>query len=149
MPARPDPDPAANVDRADRAGRSPSSPGSRPAPLVAVAALVTAQGLGLVGLAVFYGVELVRATATSVVAAVISALLTLAGGLGVLLVARALWRGRRWGRAPALVTQLLVLPVAFSLVQGDRPYVGVPLVVWALAVLTLLFTPAVAGALED
>jgi len=53
------------------------------------------------------------------------------------------------GRAPALVVQLLVLPVAFGLLQGDRAYVGVPLVVWALAVLALLFTPAVAAALED
>jgi hypothetical protein len=116
---------------------------------VALAALVAAQGLGLLGLAAFYAVELLVADPTSAVAAVIAALLTLTGAVGLLLVARALWRGRRWARAPALVTQLLVLPVAFGLVQGDRAYVGVPLIVWALAVLVLLFTPAVGALLED
>jgi hypothetical protein len=124
-------------------------PRDRPPAVLAVAALVAAQGLGLVGLAVFYVVELVVASPGSVTRAVVAALLTLLGGLGLLAVARGLAGCRRWARAPALVTQLLVLPVAFGLVQGDRWYVGVPLILWALAVLVLLFTPAVAGVLEE
>ena len=127
----------------------PSTPLRRPAALVVLIALVVAQGLGLVGLAIFFVVELVVATESSAARAVVAALLTLLGGVGLLLVARGLARARRWARAPALVTQLLVLPVAWGLVQGDRWYVGAPLIAWSLAVLVLLFTPAVSGVLED
>jgi hypothetical protein len=126
----------------------PSPPG-RPAAGVALVALVAAQGLGLVGLAVFFLVELAVATPLSVPRALMAALLTLLGGAGLLLVARGLLRARRWARAPALVTQLLVLPVGAGLVQGGRWYVGVPLILAALAVLVLLFTPAVSDTLEE
>jgi len=126
----------------------PSAP-ARPTPLVVLAALVAAQGIGLAGLAVFFLVELVVSTPLSVTRAVTAALLTLLAGLGLLAVARGLHRRRRWARAPALVTQLLVLPVGAGLVQGGRWYVGVPLIGWALGVLVLLFTPAVSDALED
>ena len=124
-------------------------PAARPVAGLALVALVAAQGLGVAGLAVFFLVELVVATPLSVPRALMAALLTLLGGVGLLLVARGLDRGRRWARAPALVTQLLVVPVGAGLVQGGRWYVGVPLIGWALAVLVLLFTPAVAERLED
>jgi hypothetical protein len=122
---------------------------ARPTPLVVLVALVAAQGIGLAGLAVFFLVELVVSTPLSVPRAVTAALLTLLAGLGLLTVARGLHRRRRWARAPALVTQLLVLPVGAGLVQGGRWYVGVPLIGWALGILVLLFTPAVSEALED
>ena len=128
---------------------APTPTPNRAAAVVVLIILVAAQGLGLVGLAVFFAVELWVATESSALRAVMAALLTLFGGVGLLLVARGLARARRWARAPALVTQLLVLPVAWGLIQGDRGYVGVPLITWALAVLVLLFTPAVAGSLED
>jgi hypothetical protein len=123
--------------------------GARPLAATALVALVAGQGVGLVGLAVFFLVELIVATPLSVARALMAALLTLLGGAGLLLVARGLSRGRRWARAPALVTQLLAMPVAAGLVQGGRWYVGVPLIAWALAVLVLLFTPAVADRLDD
>ncbi len=112
-------------------------------------ALVAAQGIGLVGLAVFFLVELIVASPTSATRAVMAALLTLLAGLGLLAVARGLWRARRWARAPALVTLLLALPVAVGLVQGGRWYVGVPLILWALGVIVLLFTPAVGEVLDE
>jgi hypothetical protein len=112
-------------------------------------ALVAGQGVGLAGLAVFLLVELVVATPLSALRAVMAALLTLVAGLGLIAVARGLRRRRRWARAPALVTQLLVLPVGAGLVQSGRWYVGMPLILWALAVLALLFTPAVGEVLED
>jgi hypothetical protein len=126
----------------------PTQP-ARPTPLVVLAALVAAQGVGLAGLAMFFLVELVVSTPLSVPRAVTAALLTLLAGLGLLAVARGLHRRRRWARAPTLVTQLLVLPVGAGLVQGGRWYVGVPLIGWALGVLVLLFTPAVSDQLED
>ena len=122
---------------------------ARVTPLIALVGLVAAQGVGLAGLAVFFLVELVVSTPLSVPRAVMAALLTLLAGLGLLAVARGLHRRRRWGRAPAQVTQLLALPVGAGLVDGGRWYVGVPLIGWALGVLVLLFAPAVSDALED
>jgi hypothetical protein len=122
---------------------------ARPTPLVVLVGLVAAQGVGLAGLAVFFLVELVVSIPLSVPRAVMAALLTLLAGLGLLAVARGLLHRRRWARAPALVTQLIVLPVGAGLVQGGRWYVGVPLIGWAFGVLVLLFTPAVSDALED
>lgn len=129
--------------------QEPASAATRPTSLVVLVGLVAGQGVGLAGLAVFFLVELVVATPLSAPRAVMAALLTLVAGLGLLAVARGLRGRRRWARAPALVTQLLVLPVGAGLVQGGRWYVGMPLILWALAVLALLFTPAVGEVLED
>ncbi|MCV7379139.1 hypothetical protein BST11_14415 [Mycobacterium alsense] len=66
----------------------------------------------------------------------------LVGGV-VLAAGRALVVGRRWGRGLAVVTQLLLLPVAWYLGVGShQPAVGIPVGAVALAVLGLLFTPA-------
>lgn len=55
----------------------------------------------------------------------------------------ALVLGRRWGRALALVVQLLLLPVAWALLTDSHQLLyGVLLGVVVLAVLILLFTPA-------
>ena len=66
----------------------------------------------------------------------------LVGGV-VLVAGRALMVGKRWGRGLAVVTQLLLLPVAWYLAVGShRPAFGIPAGLVALTVLTLLFTPA-------
>ena len=117
--------------------------------LRACAALVGLQAVGLVAVAVFYLVELVVADTDDAVRALVTVGLALAAGVGLGLVARGLLHRRRWARSPALVTNLLVLPVAIGLLQGGRWYVGAPLLVWALAVLGLLFSPATAAALDE
>jgi hypothetical protein len=124
---------------------------SRPllsAPLALVGGLVGLQGLGLVVIAVFYLVELVVATASDVTGAIVTALLALASGGGLLLAGRGLMKGRRWARSPALVTNLILVPVAIGLLQGSRWYVGVPLLVWAASVVVMLFSRVVAAALD-
>jgi hypothetical protein len=113
------------------------------------AALVGLQALGLAAVAVFYLVELVVATEDDPVRALVTVGLALAAAVGLALVARGLLHGRRWARSPALVTNLLVVPVAIGLLQGGLWYVGAPLLLWALAVLGLLFAPATAAALDD
>lgn len=56
---------------------------------------------------------------------------------------RALTFGKRWGRGLAVVTQLLLLPVAWYLVvSSHQPAFGIPVSVAALTVLVLLFSPA-------
>ncbi len=55
----------------------------------------------------------------------------------------ALWNGRRWGRGLAVFAQLLLLPVAWYMgVGSQRPELGIPVAVVAVATLALLFTPS-------
>lgn len=64
-------------------------------------------------------------------------------GGGVLIGGIALLTGRRWGRAIAVVAQILLLPVAYALLtDSNQPWFGVPLAIAALAVLVLIFSPA-------
>ncbi|MEV3960443.1 hypothetical protein AB0M34_06005 [Nocardia sp. NPDC050193] len=59
----------------------------------------------------------------------------LASGIGLLF-------GQRWGRAIAVITQLLLLPVVWSLLFGSgQPLYGTVLGVVALGALGLLFAP--------
>lgn len=64
-------------------------------------------------------------------------------GAAVLAGGRALTLGKRWGRGLAVITELLLLPVAWYLaVDSHRPGFGIPAGLVALAVLGLLFSPA-------
>ncbi|MEA3530455.1 hypothetical protein [Nocardia implantans] len=59
----------------------------------------------------------------------------LAAGIGLLL-------GKRWGRAIAVIAQLLLLPVTWSLLtDSHQPVYGTVLGVVAVAALVLLFAP--------
>ena len=126
-----------------------SRPAARPGVLQIVAGLVATQGGLLVGIAVFYIVELVVATVTDVTRALVSAGLALLAGVGLLQVGRGLFRSRRWARSPALVTNLILMPVAVGLLQGGRWYVGAPLLGVAAAVVVLLFSSSVNATLEQ
>lgn len=64
-------------------------------------------------------------------------------GAGVIAAGRALMLGKRWGRGLAVITQLLLLPVAWYLAVGShQPGFGIPAGFVALVVLGLLFSPA-------
>lgn len=117
--------------------------------LQTTAVLVALQGVLLVGIGVFYVVELLVATADDVTRALVSAALAALAGAGLLLVARGLRDARRWARSPALVTNLILVPVAIGLLQGGRWYAGVPLLAAAAAVVVLLFSSSVNATLEE
>jgi hypothetical protein len=64
-------------------------------------------------------------------------------GAVVLAAGRALVVGKRWGRGLAVVTELLLLPVAWYVAVGShQPAFGIPVGIVALATLALLFSPA-------
>lgn len=63
-------------------------------------------------------------------------------GGGVLAGGLAVYQGRRWGRAIALLTQLLLIPVGWSLLtDSNLPVFGAPLLALVVVVLCLLFAP--------
>jgi hypothetical protein len=64
-------------------------------------------------------------------------------GGGVLAAGWALAVGKRWGRGPAVFTQLLLLPVAWYVGVGSHQLIyGIPLGLVALTALILLLSPA-------
>lgn len=106
----------------------------------AAGGLVGLEGLVGVGFAGFLALN--AASATQHVGGVLGeAGLFLVIGLGVLALARGLLRGRFWARTPAIVVQLLMLPVAWSLLTGHRVLIGVVTGAVSLATLALLMCP--------
>ncbi|HEX4698898.1 MAG TPA: hypothetical protein VH857_06000 [Actinomycetes bacterium] len=138
-----------------RPGTGPGQPGEpdergeRATTLLACAALVGLESLGLLVAAAAVAVELAVSSASDPLGAAVLAGLALVAGLGLALAARGLARRGRWARAPALVSNLILLPVGYGLVQSGRWYAGLPVMAIGLAVLVLLFHPATNAALDD
>ncbi|MFW0789076.1 hypothetical protein [Gordonia sp. CPCC 205333] len=64
-------------------------------------------------------------------------------GGGVLGGGVALLTGRRWGRAIAVVAQILLVPVAYALLtDSHQPWYGAPLIIIVVVTLVLLFMPS-------
>lgn len=69
-------------------------------------------------------------------------LVGLAAGLAMLRIGLGLVRVEGWARAPAVVVQLLLVPVGYTLAFTARqPAYGVPILALCVAELFLLFTP--------
>ena len=123
--------------------------GPRPRRLTYAAVLVGIEGLALVVAGVwmlvlgFTGEPDDRQQAvTGGVTLVVLALLPL-------LAARGLLALRGWSRGPAVITQVMALPVAYNLLQADSVAIpaGIALAVVAVAALVLLINPATTQAL--
>lgn len=91
------------------------------------AAVCALQALSLVGFVVFYLVELVQGAGDDPTRVVMSALLILVFAVGIGALARGWWRGANWPNTPTIVWNLLLLPVAWSLLQADRAVVALVL----------------------
>lgn len=64
------------------------------------------------------------------------------GGVGV--AAFQLLQGKRWGRGLVVMLQLLLLPIAYYMVQGGMWYFAIPVALIALVALSQLFSkPAI------
>ncbi|WP_270886526.1 hypothetical protein [Pedococcus sp. 5OH_020] len=97
----------------------------RPGRFRAVAALVCAvEAVVLLAFCAFYLWELARGEGDDPSRTVMSAVLIALTAVALGLLGRAWWRGASWPNAPTVVWNLLLLPVAWSLVQGDRAVVG-------------------------
>jgi hypothetical protein len=105
-----------------------------------VALVLAVEGLLLLAVAGWYGGVTLRsdgdkgAPGAEAVSAAVAALL-------LLLLARAVGRGKRWARSPAVTVNLIALPVALYSFQGGAWYVGAPVVLLAASVLYLFGTP--------
>jgi hypothetical protein len=119
-----------------------------PVPLLGAAVVVLLEGLLTAVLGVIVGVRAFRGDGSLVAGEFMAGCGVLVGvGLGV--VARGLTRHRRWSRAPALVAQIICVPVAITLAQGGRYAAGIPLLVVAVLCVLALFTSASTKAFDE
>jgi hypothetical protein len=124
--------------------------GRRPFTIVMAAALLAFEAVIALGYA---ALELgqIRMTRASVGVGV--AILMASFGLLLLLVARGVFRGKRWSRGPAVATQLILLPIAWSFKGGSTTWVSAVLAALAIVVLvgvlhprsTAVFVPSAAN----
>ncbi len=119
------------------------NPGAAPPAVRGAGLLVAVQGAAALVMAAVLLVRGIAGADQRVVNGLGTAVFFVLVGAVVLAAGRALTVGRRWGRGPAVITQLLLLPVAWYLtVDSHRPGFGIPAGIVALAVLGLLFSPA-------
>ncbi len=120
--------------------RPPPAPDPPPPQVRAAGVLVALQALAAIGAAVVVGLQ----TGSSPLSP--AAVLGQAGafalvGLALLAVGIGLVRGRRGARTPAIVTQLLLLPVVYSLIGPSQQLVpGIALGIYVAATFLLLIS---------
>src|SRR5215831_14746300 len=109
--------------------------------------LLGVQTLGLVALVGILVYADVRSTSTSTSgAAGLTAFVVLVAALFGLFV-WALTGRRAWARGPAVVLELLLLPVGYSLVTNGLAFIGIPVLVVAATTAGLLLAPSTRAAL--
>ncbi|MEV8531081.1 hypothetical protein [Streptomyces sp. NPDC051211] len=120
-----------------------------PGRLTAAAALTALEGLALAGLGVYLLFVGIAGDADSPQQAVTGGITVLALAALPLIAARGLRLGRRWSRGPALITQLMAMPVAWTLwtTGGAMIAAALALALTALAVIVLLVNPTATEAL--
>ncbi|KJK36959.1 membrane protein [Streptomyces variegatus] len=123
--------------------------GPRPRRLTYAALLAALEGLGLVVGGVWILVLGLTGHPDDRQQAVTGGITLIVLALLPLLAARGLLGRRSWSRGPAVITQLLALPVAYNLLQADSMAIpaGIALAVVAVASLVLLVNPETTRAL--
>ncbi|WP_282694270.1 hypothetical protein [Streptomyces sp. CC208A] len=120
----------------------------RPTRLAVAAGVALVEALGLLVGGVYMLVRVLTDGGGDLTGGVTLGVTVLALGLIPLAAARGLWRMRSWSRGPAVITQILALPVAWQMLQSEGviPY-GIALAVLAVTGLVLLVNPATTEAL--
>lgn len=133
-----------------RAARGyPAGVSKKPSPLTAAAVLTALEGLALAGLGVYMLFVGLAGHPDSPQQAETGGVTLLALAALPLIAAHGLRKGRRWSRGPALITQLMALPVAWTLwsTGGAMTAAAVALALAAVAVVALLVNPTATEAL--
>jgi hypothetical protein len=112
--------------------------GRRPLTIVVAAALLAVEALIALGYAVL---EIGQVRVSRVAVGLGVTILMACFGLLLLVVARGVLLGRRWSRGPAVATQLILLPIAWSFRGGVTTWVSVVLATLAIAVLVGVLHP--------
>ncbi|MGW5972530.1 hypothetical protein [Streptomyces sp. NPDC055186] len=122
---------------------TPDTTDPRPRRLTYAAGLTALEGLGLLAGGIWMLVRGLTGQPDDRQQAVTGGLTLMVLALLPLLAARGLLGRRSWSRGPAVITQLLALPVAYNLLQSDSVAIpaGIVLAVVAVTALVLLLNP--------
>jgi len=131
----------------DAVSELPAKPARHPFVLLLVLILFAECALVVVA-TIYLVVELLTATPDSLASAVALTVLTAIAAVWLGFIATNVLRGRAWTRGAAIVVQVLQGAVAIGCFQGilAQPAIGWLLLIPALVVLVLLFTPPVVAA---
>ncbi|MFF6997234.1 hypothetical protein ACFY93_20075 [Streptomyces sp. NPDC008313] len=134
-------------DTADRTDAMDAGP--RPSRLTGAAALAGLEGAALVVGGIYMLVMGLTGTPDDRGQAVTGGVTLAVLALLPLLAARGLLLRRSWSRGPAVVTQIMALPVAYSLLQADSVAIpgGIALAAVSVTALVLLLHPTTTRAL--
>ncbi|TDD19865.1 hypothetical protein [Nonomuraea diastatica] len=120
----------------------------RPLTLLIAAVVVALEGLVALGLGVLVAVQTLTGAPDNVTTALAESGFALLVAAGLLWVAwGGLFKRERWGRSPAVLTQIFMLLIAVTLIQSDQPQLGIPLIVVAVTGLVTLLAPSTTHAL--
>ncbi len=107
---------------------------------MAIGCLV-AEAVAALAAAALLGAAAVRGPSVSVASAVATIVVVLLLAVAFVALARLLARRSRGARGPALVLQLLLIPIGWYMTQGGTPWVGVPVLVVAVLCAAGLLAP--------
>ncbi|MFF2850743.1 hypothetical protein ACFVT5_31095 [Streptomyces sp. NPDC058001] len=129
---------------------APDAPeGPRPGRLTVAASLAALEGLALAAAGVYLLVMGLAGKPDNAQQAETGGVTLIVLALLPLLAARGLLKRRSWSRGPAIITQIMALPVAWTLLQADSMLIpgGIALAVVAVTALVLLVNPTTTEAL--
>ncbi len=117
---------------------SPNRTPARPTPLLLAAGLLAVGAVAALvfGIVVLTQIQVSRAVLGSGVA-----IWMIGYGVLLLVIARGVLRGRRWSRAPAVATQLILLPVAYSFRAAPTTWPAGAFAVAAIGILVGVLHP--------
>jgi hypothetical protein len=128
---------------------SSSSAPARPAPLLVGAGITALEGAALAAGGLYIMVSGFLGDQARLGFAEFSGAILLVIGLFALLAGRALLRGRKWGRSPAVLTNSICLPVAYYMWQsgGLTAALGIAVGLLGLAGIVSVLNPKVTAVL--
>ncbi|HET7798900.1 MAG TPA: hypothetical protein VFL38_00680 [Humibacillus xanthopallidus] len=120
-------DPSSSPSGHPASGQRPQPRGAATVAHRVAGALTALEGLVLLGFTVFYVVEMVSGATDNLSRAAVSTVLILVFGVGLLALARGWFGAADWPKTPTVLWNALLLPVAWSLREGDRAQIAVAL----------------------
>ncbi|MFV0127873.1 hypothetical protein ACLGI4_09185 [Streptomyces sp. HMX112] len=137
------------MSRTERRTPETPAPAPRPARVTAAAAVTGAEALALFAGGLYLLVTGLMGRPDDLTQALTGGVTLVALGLIPLLAARGLLLCRSWSRGPAIITQLMALPVAWTLLRaaGAAIPAGIALAAAAVTGLVLLVHPGTTRAL--